>query len=96
MPTRQAKATVIAIATALLSGCAVVGTLRERNKQASEEKDARRLDMARKNCISYGFADGTDAFASCLQSEVNSQRNRDTLVEQARKTRDSIESTKPK
>ena len=35
------------------------------------------------NCQSYGFRDGTTEFAECIQTEINEQKQRNTISQSA-------------
>lgn len=60
----------------LASGCETVGAakvfLAERNRQSEELQ----LKLARVNCEKYGFTKETDAFAGCIQTEINQAKLR--------------------
>ncbi|WP_413699384.1 hypothetical protein ACLKMH_18185 [Psychromonas sp. KJ10-10] len=56
----------------LLSGC-------ETLEQYKAEHDLKVLNEVRASCLTYGFKESTDAFATCVQTEINEIKNRDTI-----------------
>lgn len=61
---------VILLAAVLLAGCV------SQEQQAANNAAVRQqwLDQQRKNCLDYGFTEGTDAFATCMQNGINARR----------------------
>lgn len=61
---------VVLLATVLLAGCV------SPEQQAAQDAAVRQqwLDQQRKNCLDYGFTEGTDAFATCMQNGINARR----------------------
>lgn len=72
------------VLAAPLIGCAT-GNAHAAQKQESAENDARN----KKRCASFGFKEGTDAFANCvmqfsLRQERQAPPDRETLIRQYR------------
>jgi len=63
----------IAIFTVIaISGCESLYELKAKH-------DLAMINEAKKSCVEYGFVEGTDSFANCVQKEINENRNRETL-----------------
>jgi hypothetical protein len=65
------------VAISLLPGCATIENIKAQNK-------AKLLNTAKQSCIEYGFKEGTDNFAGCIQKEVNEYKNRKAIEDAAR------------
>jgi len=61
----------VVVAT-LLSGCSTIKDINAYNK-------AKMMDDAKASCHEYGFKEGSDKFAACLQTEVNEYKKRKIL-----------------
>jgi hypothetical protein len=84
---RTTVSTVVAVAfSALLTGCAAIDSVNkyidDRDKKAEDE----RFEKATVACKRYGFAEGTDRFSTCLQTEVNNIKTREAIAESASKS----------
>ena len=65
--------------TVLLASCASPEQQARWDAQRQAEAQAREqsnLDVWRKRCGSYGYREGTDQFASCMQTEARSYESR--------------------
>jgi hypothetical protein len=60
--------------------CADLSKFVEDRREAREQAW---IDEASKSCIRYGFKTGTDAFAQCIQSDVNAAKARAAIEEAA-------------
>ena len=69
MAARQISIAIIALA---LTGC-----------ETSEERFARLLPEAENRCTKFGYAKGTDAYTSCLQSELARLEDKEDAEAQA-------------
>ena len=70
---------ILALLIASLSGCAVNNFLKERR----EAREQAYITSAQESCKHYGFVEKTDAFAQCIQNEVNAAKARDMTSENA-------------
>ncbi len=70
---------VLASAVLVLAGCAAVDHLNAYLEQSEREADEARIAKASSACNRYGFTAGTDAYASCIQTEVNNIKNREAI-----------------
>lgn len=61
-------------------------------KERQEANEQAYLNQASISCKRYGFTENTDAFAQCIQNEVNSIKNREH-AESSRSTRTSCDKT---
>jgi uncharacterized protein YceK len=68
----------IGLAITLLSGCAAIDKINAKNK-------AKLINYAKESCMDYGFKEGTDTFANCMQREINQIKNRSALESAASK-----------
>lgn len=63
---------LIAVVSMLLTGCAEM--IAESNRQQQERDNRARAELneaLNQRCAGYGFKPGTDAFATCKQTELN-------------------------
>ena len=67
------------LALTLLSGCEAVNAANEFLAERERRADEERIFSARASCLKFGFANGTDAFSTCVQTEVNQQKLRDEI-----------------
>lgn len=66
-----------------LAGCAAVDSVNAYLEKAEREADEARLAQSSSACKKYGFTVGTDAFAGCVQTEVNNIKNREAIASAA-------------
>ena len=64
------RLTVVAAAAFALWGC----TTAEQQTAMMEAERKSWLDLQTRNCRDYGFKEGTDAFATCMQTGINARR----------------------
>lgn len=81
----------IILAVANLSGCAAVDSINTMIEEQRRKEEEARFSAARSACERYGFRTGTDAYAQCLQTEVNQIKNREAIAAAARKAADAAE-----
>jgi hypothetical protein len=67
---------LLAIPFILITGCAEVQVAYSKYKDGEEMKY---IDQAKISCERFGFARGTDAFSSCVDKNVNAEKDRDAL-----------------
>lgn len=67
-----------------LSGCTVIADLQAKNKE-------KLFNQAKESCLEYGFKLETDAFAGCIQKEVNEIKNRKAIEDASNKNIKAIE-----
>lgn len=75
----------------LVSGCAAYDSVNAYVEDQRRKEDEARFLVARTACEKYGFRPSTDAYAQCLQAEVNQIKNREAVAAAARKTSDAAE-----
>tara|TARA_R110001583_G_scaffold112917_1_gene263046 strand:- start:1611 stop:1859 length:249 start_codon:yes stop_codon:yes gene_type:complete len=68
----------VCVVISFLSGCAAIDNINAQNK-------AKLLNTAKESCIEYGFKEGTDNFAGCIQKEVNEFKNRKAIEDASRR-----------
>lgn len=91
----------LAVLSLLLSACVTVTPEEAARRRAQEQADQQarqqaQLNMWRNRCTSYGYQMGTDAFASCVQSEslaaqdqaTRERRERERLQREQREQRE--------
>jgi hypothetical protein len=92
---RTLTLTALVSLTALASGCETVDAARdffaERERKSEEEK----LERARQACEKFGFSKGTDAFAGCVQTEINQAKLRAAAAAAAAAPAPRSQSTTP-
>ncbi len=86
MRTRLIKYLNILAGALSLSGCVAYDSLNAMNEEWKRKEETARFETARLACDRYGFRVGTDAFAQCLQTEINQIKNREAIAEAAKKT----------
>lgn len=74
---------IFVIFTSALAGCAAVDSVNAYLEKAEREAGEALLAQSSSACKKYGFTVGTDAFASCVQTEVNNIKNRDAIAASA-------------
>ena len=77
----------------LLASCAEVDPMNAKVAADRATKEAALFESIRGECAKYGFNPGTDSFAQCMQTEINNVKNRAAIATEARRTRDTIESS---
>ena len=77
----------------VLSGCAAMESLDAYAKAEEQRKEEARVSVARVACERYGFRPATDASAQCIQSEVNSAKNRQAAEAAARRAEPVLPTT---
>lgn len=76
---RRINVAVVTIAIGL-TGCAnVENFVRERQ----EARELTYLNSARESCKRYGFVENTDAFAQCIQNDINAAKARQAIEDAA-------------
>lgn len=65
----------------MLAGCATIDSVNKYIDDRDRKAEDARFATATVACKRYGFLEGTDTFATCLQTEVNSIKTREALVE---------------
>ncbi len=70
-----ALTTLVAL-SALTAGCETVDATREFFAERERKSEEDKLARARQDCEKYGFTKGTDAFAGCVQNEINQAKLR--------------------
>ena len=78
----------------LLGGCAVIEASNAYNAELKRKLDDARLMAARTSCEKYGVVSNSEPFATCVQTEVNKQLDREALVSAARAAEPAIPSSK--
>jgi Tfp pilus assembly protein PilE len=78
-------------AAMLVSGCAAYDSLNAYVEEQRRKEEEARFSVARMACEKYGFRPSTDAYAQCLQAEVNQIKNREAIAAAAEKTSDAAE-----
>jgi hypothetical protein len=63
-----------------LAGCASVDKFFKEQREAEEQ---RHVNIARESCKRYGFTENTDAFAQCIQNDINAAKARKVAEEKA-------------
>jgi hypothetical protein len=62
--------------SAIVSGCETVDAAMNYFDELDRAAEERQLSAARVNCEKYGFSPATDAFAGCVQTEINQAKLR--------------------
>jgi hypothetical protein len=68
------------VVTSGLTGCASVDNFFKEQREAEEQ---RYVNNARESCKRYGFTENTDAFAQCIQNDINAAKARQVAEEPA-------------
>jgi Tfp pilus assembly protein PilE len=76
---------ILVCASTALGGCAVYDSVQSMVEESRREQEEARFAAAASACEKYGFRTGTDAYAQCLQTEVNQIKNREAIAAAARR-----------
>lgn len=82
----QIQKICLVLLAASLGGCGSVKEWREAREQAY-------ISNAQESCKRYGFLEKTDAFAQCVQNDVNAAKVRDAIDENAFHARNAASTT---
>lgn len=78
---------------ATLTACAAVDAYKDYKADSERKADESRISIANTSCQKFGFKQGTDSYAACLQNEVNAMLNRDAIQKAAREAESVIPKT---
>ena len=82
-PTSKSLAPVLMLlVTSMLAGCETVQAAKDYAAERQRLAEEARIEIARVSCRNYGFLAGSDAFAPCVQTEVNQTKLREELAAQ--------------
>ncbi len=72
--------TALVLPSIFSSGCGTIDAANEYIAERAKVSEEKKLNQARVSCEKYGFTKGTDAFAGCLQTEVNQAKLREAAA----------------
>lgn len=76
----QAHKICLVLIAVTFGGCANVANLVKERREAHEQAY---ISNAQESCKRYGFLEKSDAFAQCIQNDVNAAKARDAIEENA-------------
>lgn len=74
-----------AVSLVAVTGCSTVESVNAYIERRDQAKEDERLRKASVSCERFGFKPGSDAFARCMQTEVNNIKNREAIADAAAK-----------